>query len=490
MNCGQQGRNKLMMTRIPNFREIIIVAFECPHCGFKSNEVQSGAEIQEKGVRYQLTVSSKEDLNRQIIKGDNCTISIPELQLDIPPITQQGDLNTVEGILYRVSEQLRQEQPYRKETCPEVYEQVEAFCQRIDKLSTGEELPFTFIVDDPSGNSFVENPYLPKKDPNCRVFRYYRSREQHIALGMALPEDESTMKWGTEGEYEEELDEKKEGGNLHIESKYQHFDSSAVDTDKEMMVMQCPCHACGRMGESRMCITDIPYFKEVIIMSFLCDYCGFRTNEIKAGGSIPEQGQRLILRSDKEHAVEDLRRDVLKSDTAAVYIPELDLELEAGSLGGMYTTVEGLLTQIIDSMSENSPIFLGDSAIEEKKKQYAEFMEQLKAMRDGKREFTIDIVDPLANSWIYSDCAPNPDPRLEIVDYQRTFEENEKLGINDMVVDDDAIDRKIAEERKTKIELAAEKVIEEEKEAREKREEEQKELDAAVENAIEKETSA
>lgn len=166
------------------------------------------------------------------------------------------------------------------------------------------------------------------------------------------------------------------------------------------------------------------------------------------------------------------------------------MELEAGSLGGMYTTVEGLLTQIIDSMSENSPIFLGDSAIEEKKKQYAEFMEQLKAMRDGKRGFTVDIVDPLANSWVYSDCAPNPDPRLEIVDYQRTFEENEKLGINDMVVEDDAIDRKNAEEWKTKIELAAEKVIEEEKEAREKREEEQKELDAAVENAIEKETSA
>lgn len=68
----------------------------------------------------------------------------------------------MEGILCRVSEQLRQEQPYRKETCPEVYEQVEAFCQHIDKLSTGEELPFTFIVDDPSGNSFVENPYLPK----------------------------------------------------------------------------------------------------------------------------------------------------------------------------------------------------------------------------------------------------------------------------------------------------------------------------------------
>lgn len=26
----------------------------------------------------------------------------------------------------------------------------------------------------------------------------------------------------------------KEGGNLHIDSKYRHFDSSAVDADKEV----------------------------------------------------------------------------------------------------------------------------------------------------------------------------------------------------------------------------------------------------------------
>ena len=97
-----------------------------------------------------------------MIKGDNCTISIPEIQLDIPPITQRGDLNTIEGVLCRVSEQLREEQPYRKETCPEVYEQVEAFCKHMDEMSSGNAFPFTFIVDDPSGNSFVENPYLPK----------------------------------------------------------------------------------------------------------------------------------------------------------------------------------------------------------------------------------------------------------------------------------------------------------------------------------------
>ena len=103
-----------------------------------------------------------QDLNRQVIKGDNCTISIPEIQLDIPHTTQRGDLNTIEGVLARVSEQLREEQPYRKETCFEVYEQVEAFCNKVDQMARGEDFPFTFIVDDASGNSFVENPYLPK----------------------------------------------------------------------------------------------------------------------------------------------------------------------------------------------------------------------------------------------------------------------------------------------------------------------------------------
>jgi zinc finger protein len=35
----------------------------------------------------------------------------------------------------------------------------------------------------------------------------------------------------------------------------------------------------------------------------------------------------------------DLKRDVIKSDTASVEVPELELELSHGSLGGVYTTV-------------------------------------------------------------------------------------------------------------------------------------------------------
>ena len=39
-----------------------------------------------------------------------------------------------------------------------------------------------------------------------------------------------------------------------------------------MMVMRAPCHACGQMGESRMCLTDIPYFK--VKLAFMCYWVG------------------------------------------------------------------------------------------------------------------------------------------------------------------------------------------------------------------------
>lgn len=38
-----------------------------------------------------------------------------------------------------------------------------------------------------------------------------------------------------------------------------------------------------------------------------------------------------------------------QSDTAGVRIPEIDLELSSGTLGGLVTTIEGLITKISES---------------------------------------------------------------------------------------------------------------------------------------------
>lgn len=51
---------RLLLTKIPFFREIIVSSFSCEHCGWNNTEIQSAGRIQDQGVRYALTVRSPE----------------------------------------------------------------------------------------------------------------------------------------------------------------------------------------------------------------------------------------------------------------------------------------------------------------------------------------------------------------------------------------------------------------------------------------------
>lgn len=64
--------------------------------------------------------------------------------------------------------------------------------------------------------------------------------------------------------------------------------------------MQFPttCHGCYKDGVLKMCTCTIPYFKEIIIMSFLCDYCGFKSSEVKTGGPISDKGKKITLKAE------------------------------------------------------------------------------------------------------------------------------------------------------------------------------------------------
>ena len=89
--------------------QVVLMAFECPHCGARNNEVQMGGLIPDKGVRFELRVERgdtkvrrgrrkprlqaadcapashrldanaaalhppAQSLSRQVVKGDTCT---------------------------------------------------------------------------------------------------------------------------------------------------------------------------------------------------------------------------------------------------------------------------------------------------------------------------------------------------------------------------------------------------------------------------------
>jgi zinc finger protein len=50
----------------------------------------------------------------------------------------------------------------------------------------------------------------------------------------------------------------------------------------------------------------------------------------------------------------------------------------------------------------------------------------------GEEKFTLILEDPVANSYVQNPYAPDSDPNMTVEDFERTFEQNEELGLNDI----------------------------------------------------------
>lgn len=125
-------------------------------------------------------------------------------------------------------------------------------------------------------------------------------------------------------------------------------------------------------------------------MSTNCHDCGYRDTEVKSGGAISPLGRKITL---KVEDTDDLSRDILKvrlslglrilgandgvqSETAGLIIPEIDLELNPGTLGGRFTTLEGILTQVYEELDEK--VFAKGDAAAKGEDKMGEFLKKLK----------------------------------------------------------------------------------------------------------------
>jgi len=192
VSCYKEGVTKLLLTKIPHYKEIILMSFNCDYCGFNNNEIQSGGAIQEQGLRVAVTIATERDLSRQVVRSDYATIKIPTLELEIPPKGQKGEISTVEGVLQRTVTALEQDQPVRRHLDPEGASQIDSFVARIQEVLSLEE-SFILEIDDPSGNSFIENPHAPGHDPGRTVENYQRNKEQNHQLGLYTQEELQTV---------------------------------------------------------------------------------------------------------------------------------------------------------------------------------------------------------------------------------------------------------------------------------------------------------
>ncbi|KAF8709849.1 hypothetical protein HU200_029562 [Digitaria exilis] len=443
MRCGENGTSRLLLTLIPHFREVVLMAFECPHCGERNNEIQFAGQLQPKGCCYSLEVPSGqlEILNRQVVKSDSATIKIPELDFEIPPEAQRGTLSTVEGIIMRAVDELKALQDERKKVDPQKAEAIDQFLVKLRSLGSG-EAAFTFILDDPAGNSFIENPHAPSSDPLLSVRFYERTREQQAALGYLAETEqpgEAVLPDSAVGSNSGGLQTEPHGlvgavaGRRAIAQGNPDEVSAALcryAAPEEVDVLPSSCGACGGQCETRFFSTKIPYFREVIVMATTCDICGYRNSELKPGGEIPAKGKKITLHVQN---AKDLTRDVIKSDSASVKVPEVELELASGTLGGMVTTVEGLIVKICEALKRIHGFQFGDSTEEWKKKNWEDFNDRLAKLLSLQEPWTLILDDGLAASFVApATDSLEDDKQLTIEEYQRSWQQNEEFGLNDM----------------------------------------------------------
>ncbi|KAL3217412.1 hypothetical protein MRX96_032414 [Rhipicephalus microplus] len=286
LQCRKNGITRLLLTKIPFYREVVVMSFHCEHCGWQNSELQPAASVQPTGIRFELLVRVKEDLNRQVVKTRDAVVTLPEIELEIPARTQEGCITTVEGVLQRVVRGLE------NTDYPESRDKLTEFVSALKKLQELEK-PFRLVLDDPSGNSFVENPQAPGADPSMKVRRYERTAEQDLSLGILSESNDDGLR-------------------------------------DDVLGFTTNCSECQAPCETRMKVTQ------------------------------------------------------------------------------------------------------GDSATGSGRLRMGAVVEKLTQAAAGKLPVTLVLDDPCGNSYVQNLCAPEPDPALKVTQYERTFEQNELLGLNDM----------------------------------------------------------
>ena len=201
-----------------------------------------------EGTIYTARILSRQDLNRQMVKSETCTVTIPEYELTIP--ASKGKLTTVEGIIQEVINDLSYNQPLRRIQDEDTYTKIQILIDKLkaiipDEDSEGGVVPtgsanldarmphFTVELDDPAGNSFIEFKDSMASDPNWNFKTYRRTQEQNVSLGLVAADAAGDS--GT--------------------------DEQPDDPDEEIYVFPGVCSSCGHPLNTMMKKLVIPYFK-------------------------------------------------------------------------------------------------------------------------------------------------------------------------------------------------------------------------------------
>ena len=154
--------------------------------------------------------------------------------------------------------------------------------------------------------------------------------------------------------------------------------------------MRLKCPVCGKEMRITQTPYEIPYFGKVVLFSMICS-CGYKFSDV-----IITKAKDAVKYKIKVNE-KTLSARVVKSSSATIKIPELEIEVFPGSRSeGYISNVEGVLLRIENAV-KSAMLFSEDK---DKKKKGEEILRKLENVRKGKEEITLIIEDASGNSAI------------------------------------------------------------------------------------------
>jgi zinc finger protein len=160
------------------------------------------------------------------------------------------------------------------------------------------------------------------------------------------------------------------------------------------------CPFCGtRSVEMRKAEMTIPHFGRMLIVTFLCEKCGYRHSD-----TVPLEDHEPSKNIIKVNSADDLRIKIARSGTGSIEIPELGLRLDPGDESQSFiTNVEGILARFEGSVISFEKLHNNREA------ECRGLLRRISLARQGKLCFTIVVDDPAGNSGLVNEDAVSRD---------------------------------------------------------------------------------
>ncbi|KAJ3063169.1 NAD-dependent protein deacetylase sirtuin-2 [Podochytrium sp. JEL0797] len=193
-SCYETVETRTTTFTIPHFKRTAIETTDCHACGYKWKQLKPDGEVSPFGRKITFEVNQRADLNRTLLRSESCSLMIPEMQLDLSALGVLGAQVVTIKVLFEEfrSGVVRLSVPLedvfgngRMEERQEIFDELLAKLDKVENV----ESPFTLILDDPLGNSHLQNIFAPDSDPCMTIETYERTAEQNEEFGFSVVED-------------------------------------------------------------------------------------------------------------------------------------------------------------------------------------------------------------------------------------------------------------------------------------------------------------